>query len=152
LDKTIVTAFLVIAGVFSAVFVFNSIYPAMVEGSAAINSMQNRLDERIKSQVEIVYATKSGATVLVWAKNIGSLRVASPEASDLFFGPEGNFVRIPYGIGTPHWEYTIENDTDWNPTATMRITIVGFTPLDSGRYFAKVVLPNGIADESVFSW
>lgn len=152
MDKTIVTALLVIAGVISAVFVYNSIYPAVVQSSDAMTSMERRMDERLKSQVEIVHAAKSGAQVLVWAKNVGSMRVIGVESCDVFFGPEGAFSRIPYGVGTPHWEYVVENGTEWTPTATVKITIVDYSPLSSGRYFVKVVLPNGVSDEYYFSW
>lgn len=152
MDKTIVTALLVMAGVISAVFVFNSIFPIITQSGAALTSMQGRYDERLKTQVEILHATRSGDDVVIWAKNIGAVRVKPVEASDLFFGPEGNFERIPYGSGTPHWEYTIENDEDWSPTATARITIIGFSPLDPGNYFTKLVLPNGVEDDFSFSW
>jgi hypothetical protein len=152
LDKTIVTALLVMAGVISAVFVFNSIYPAIGQSSSAITNMEARVDERLKSQVEVVHAAKSGSDVVIWAKNIGSLTVDSVESSDLFFGPEGNFMRIPYGSGMPHWEYSIENNAAWQPTATIRMTIIGYSPLNAGRYFVKLSLPNGIADEYFFSW
>jgi hypothetical protein len=72
--------------------------------------------------------------------------------SDVFFGPEGAFSRIPYGVGNPHWEYAVENGTEWIPTATIKITIVGYSPLSSGRYFVKLILPNGVANEDYFSW
>ena len=152
MDKTIVTALLVIAGVISAVFVFNSIYPVIVESSDAMTSMERRMDERLKSQVAIIHASKSGSNILIWVKNVGDLRVAAPEASDLFFGPQGNYSRIPYQSGTPNWTYSIENDADWNPSATLRITISGYSPLNSGRYYIKLVLPNGISDEYYFSF
>jgi len=152
LDKTIVTALLVIAGVISAVFVFNSIYPAVVQSSEAMTSMERRMDDRLKSQVEIVHAAKSGTQVLIWVKNVGSTRIIGVESCDVFFGPEGAFSRIAYGVGTPHWEYVVENGTEWTPTATVRITIVDYSPLPSGRYFAKLVLPNGVADENYLSW
>ena len=152
MDKTIVTAFLVIAGVLSAIFVYNAIYPAIVQSGDAMTSMERRTDERLKSQIEIIHAAESGSDVRMWVKNVGALRIAAVEACDLFFGPEGNFSRIPFGTGNPHWEYAVENDTEWNPTATLRITIVGYSPLASGRYFAKMVLPNGVSDDFFFSW
>lgn len=152
MDKTIVTALLVMAGVISAVYVFNSIYPAITQSSDALVSMQGRYDDRIKTQIEIVHAARSGTQVEIWVKNIGTLPIPAIENSDLFFGPENNFMRIPYGAGSPHWEYVIENDTQWNPTATLHISILDFTPLDSGRYFAKLVTPNGVSAEYFLSW
>ncbi len=151
MDKTIVTALLVIAGVISAVFVFNSIYPAIVQSSDAMTSMERRMDERLKSGIQIIHASKSGSTTLVWVKNVGSLRAAPVEMCDIFFGPEGNFVRIPYGTGAGEWQYTLEGAAaEWTPSATVKITIK--TALTPGvRYFIKIVLVNGVSDESYFS-
>jgi hypothetical protein len=152
LDKTIVTAFLVIAGVVSAVFFFNSLYPAIVQSSEAMTGMERRIDERMKSEIEVIHATRAGGEALVWVKNVGSVRIAPPDAVDVFFGPEGNFTRIPYGSGTPHWTYSVENATEWTPTATLRVTISGYTFGGAGtRYFVKVVLPSGVSDETFFS-
>jgi hypothetical protein len=155
LDKTIVTALLVIAGVISAVFVFNSIYPAIIQSGDAMTSMERRLDERLKSQIVIIHAAKSGGNVLVWVKNVGALRVAAIESCDVFFGPEGNFARIPYGVaGTPglHWEYVVENGGEWNPSTTLKLTVLNYPSLPAGRYFVKVTLPNGVSDEYFISW
>jgi hypothetical protein len=151
LDKTIVTALLVMAGVISAVFVFNSIYPAIVQSSDAMTSMERRMDERLKSHIQIIHAAKSGATTLVWVKNVGSLRVAPVEACDIFFGAEGNFVRIPYGTADGEWQYNLEGAAaEWTPSATVKITIK--TTASSGvRYFIKIVLVNGVSDEYYFS-
>jgi len=152
LDKMIVTGLLVIAGVLSAVMAFNALFPAIAQSGDAMTGMERRLDDRLKSQVEIIHAARSGDTALVWAKNVGSSRLVGLASVDVFFGPEGNFTRIPYGSGTPHWEYTIENGTEWTPAATVKISIVNYTFSGPGtRYFVKVVLPNGVDDEYTFS-
>lgn len=152
MDKTIVTALLIIAGVVSAIFVFNAVYPAITQSGDAMAGMQRRVDERMQSQIEIIHATKSGSDVEVWVKNVGGLRIAPPEACDVFFGPDTNYARIPYQTGAPHWTYTIENDSEWRPGATLKITINYLVPPAAGTYFVKVVLPNGISDESFASW
>jgi hypothetical protein len=150
LDKTIVTTFLVIAGIVSAVLIFNSVYPALVSSSEAMTSMERRMDERLKSQIQIIHATGLGSNTLVWVKNVGALRVSAVEACDVFFGPEGAFARIPYGGPTaPYWTYTVENGSEWNPTTTIKITI-NSTLTPGVRYFVKVVLPNGVSDEYYF--
>lgn len=152
MDKIIVTALLVIAGVISAVFVFNAIYPATTQSADALTSMERRIDDQLKSEIAIVHAAQSGSDVVIWVKNIGSLRVAAVEACDIFFGPEGNFARIPYQTGAIHWDYVIENATDWVPTATIQVTIANYPFSAPGtRYFAKIVLPNGVSNEYTFS-
>jgi hypothetical protein len=74
---------------------------------------------------------------------------------DLFFGLDGNFNRIATideaGGTFPYWEWEVENDTNWNPTATLKITIHSDSPLPSGRYFVKIILPNGVSTEYFLS-
>jgi hypothetical protein len=152
LDKVIVTALLVLAGIISAVTFFNAVYPAIGQSGDALANMQGRVDERLKTEIKIIYAAPSNGQVQVWVKNIGSLSILSPEAGDLFFGPEGNFSRIPYGTGTPHWEYTVENGGDWSQSHTLQINIVGYAPLNPGTYYCKFVLSNGISDDYFLSW
>jgi hypothetical protein len=155
LDKTIVTALLLIAGVISVVVMFNAIYPAITEGSSAMVGMERRIAERFRSQIEIVHVAPDGVTTktaLIWVKNIGATAVRPVESCDLFFGPEGNFARIPYQTGDSHWTYTIENDSTWKPTATIKITLDYAEFLADGeRYYVKLVLPNGIADDLYFT-
>ncbi len=152
MDKTIVTALLVVAGVISAVFLFNSIYPTLVEGSQAMSVMERRIDERMKSQIEIIHVAKVGNNVMIWVKNVGSLRVLGVESADLFFGPQGNYSRVPYGAGSPNWTYTFENDTAWNPSATVKITVAFSSTPAAGTYYAKMVVPNGVSDDYLVSW
>jgi hypothetical protein len=152
LDKIIVTALLLIGGVTSSILMFNSVYPTVNQGNQAMAGMQRRISDQMKSQIEIIHGAKSGSSVLIWVKNIGAARELAVNTADLFFGPEGSFIRVPYGTGSPHWEYMVENANEWIPTATLRITIIGFSPLDPGRYFCKFVLPNGVANDYFFSW
>jgi hypothetical protein len=131
--------------------------------------MRNRMDDRIQSQVAIVHAAgeldKNGTwqdtngdgkfNLFVWSKNVGSARVSAIGQMDVFFGPDGNFSRIAHtdeaGGTFPNWQWEIENDTAWNPTATLKITINTSSPLPSGRYFVKIVLPNGLSTDYFFS-
>jgi archaellum component FlaF (FlaF/FlaG flagellin family) len=152
LDKVIVTAMLLVAGVVSAVFMFKSIFPVVTQSSDAMTSMERRMNNQLQTQIQIVHAVQTGSNVELWVKNVGSLRIDGLDIADLFFGPEGNFTRIAYAAGTPNWQYVVENGTDWDPTTTIRITIFGYTPLDPGRYFVKLVLPSGVSDQYFFSW
>lgn len=168
MDKTITTAFMVIISIIVSVMVYNAVYPAAVQGSDSIRSLRLRMDERIQSQVSIVHAVgeldRNGTfkdtngdghfNVFVWTKNVGSARISAIQQMDVFFGPDGNFTRIPYGGGDssyPYWSWTVENDSSWNPTSTLRITIHTAAPLSSGRYFIKIVLPTGVSEETFFS-
>ena len=169
MDKAITTTFMIIASIITSVMVFNAVFPAIARSRDTLVTMRGRLDERMTSQIEIVHATgelnhnaawqdtnsDGNFDVIVWVKNVGDVRLPAVEKIDVFFGPEGNFARIPYSAeaeGTyPNWEWHLENDAYWNPTATLRITINFSTVLASQRYFLKIVLPNGVADTYYFS-
>ncbi len=107
--------------------------------------------------MEIVHATgENGATVAdVWVKNVGSTIVEPLEKIDIFFGPEGEFMRIPYGgesCSAPCWEYDVENDSEWKPTATLHIVIHLQDALATSTvYYAKIVAPNGTTDAKFFT-
>jgi len=156
-DKAVTTALLIIAGVVCMIFVFNSVYPMVNRSSQAMVSMADTIDDRMKSRINIVHVANSSdrQTVYVWIKNVGSSRIIDVDESDLFFGQEDDFSRISYvddaGGSYPRWEYTIENDTEWLSSATLKITISYNADPGAGTYFIKYIIPNGISDEYYFS-
>jgi hypothetical protein len=114
-------------------------------------------NDRLTSRVEIVQATGvvNETQALAWVKNTGATTIIAVDKSDVFFGPETDFVRIPYGdpgCTAPCWSYSVENDTKWNPTATIGITVLLTGPLQAGEtYYVKVVTPVGIEDTKFFT-
>ncbi len=157
MDKAITTALLILAGVVCMIFVFNSVYPMINRSSAAMTSMADTVDDRMKSRISIVHAANSPTrtTVWIWVKNVGSTRIVSIDQSDVFFGKTTNYTRIPYvadaGGIYPLWVYSIVNDTEWKNSATIMITIVFTSDPGAGTYYIKVIIPNGISDEYFFS-
>lgn len=169
MDKIMVTILLIIAGVVGVVLVVNTVYPAIGRSSSALVSASDKLNERIRSNISIIQATTEldadGAwqdtnadgnfDVFAWVKNVGDLKITAISRSDVFFGKEGDFSRIPYvtdaGGAYPYWEYSIVNGAEWGATVTVMITINYSAALAQGSYFIKVVLPNGISDEYSFS-
>jgi archaellum component FlaF (FlaF/FlaG flagellin family) len=156
-EKAITTALLIIAGVVCMVFVFNSVYPMVSHSSQAMLSMAEQVDERMKSRINIVHAANSAnrTTVYLWIKNVGTQRIVNVEGSDLFFGQETNFNRIPYKDEAPttypRWDYALENDTEWQTSATLKVTITYDSDPGAGTYYAKFIIPNGISDDFYFS-
>jgi hypothetical protein len=156
-EKAITTALLIIAGVVCMIFVFNSVYPMVNHSSQAMASMAEQVDERMKSRINIVHAanTADRLTVYLWIKNVGSQRILSIEDCDLFFGQDNSFNRIPYsadaGGAYPQWSYSLENDTQWQTSATLKVTITYTSDPGTGTYYTKFIIPNGISDDFYFS-
>jgi archaellum component FlaG (FlaF/FlaG flagellin family) len=168
-DKVITTTLLIAVSMVMALVLFNIAYPAIVEGGDAISSMANRVEDRMKTQIAIIHTAgeldDSGAwqdtngngdfEVFIWVKNVGTTRILALERSDVFFGPEGNFVRIPHqsaaGGAYPYWTGQVEGDNTWSPTTTVKITIHFSAPLAPGRYFSKVTVLAGVSDDYIWS-
>jgi archaellum component FlaF (FlaF/FlaG flagellin family) len=155
-DKAITTALLIIAGVVCMIFVFNSVYPMINRSSQAMTSMAEQVDERMKSRINIVHAASSSdnRSVYLWIKNVGTQTILDVKESDLFFGQENNFERIPYvddSEDNPRWSFIIENDSQWKTSATLKVTITYDSVQTSGTYYVKFIIPNGIYDEYYFS-
>lgn len=157
MDKIITTTLLIIAGIVCTMLVFNTAYPMVSRSTQAMVSTAEKIDDRMESRVNIVHAanTADRKTVYIWVKNVGSSRIVSIEESDVFFGQENNFNRIPYvddaGGSYPRWSYTIENNTEWVSGATVKITITYSSDPGTGTYYMKMVIPNGVVDEYYFS-
>jgi hypothetical protein len=151
MDKIMVTLLLIVAGIVCSIVVLNAVYPAITGSSGAIIEAADNIDGRIKSNVTVIEMTHEGTDAYVWVKNTGVARIDGISNSDVFFGQEGDFTRIPYGgSSAPYWEYDIENDDRWDKSSTLKITI-HTTEAISGNYFFKLVIPNGISDERYYS-
>jgi archaeal flagellar protein FlaG len=152
LDKIIVTVMLIIGGVVASFAIFNGIYPAVQRSGAAIISASDTMNDRIQSDIRIIQVNVNATTADAWVKNVGSSEIDAVSNSDLFFGPEGDFSRIPFGNSTsplPYWNYQLEGtDSQWRPTDTIDITIHLASLPTPDTYMLKVIIPNGIFDET----
>src|SRR5689334_10362309 len=110
MDKAITTALLIVISMIMALLLFNIAYPAIVQSGDAIASMASRASDRMDTQIRIIHAAgeldssgwwqnsngNSEFEVFVWVKNLGDTRISALNSLDVFFGPEGNFTRIPH--------------------------------------------------------
>lgn len=158
MDKVLVTVLLAMAGLVSATIVVNTVVPAVQRAGGDVISISSAVSDRIRTDARIIeIAAEAGSTtVQVWVKNVGSATIPNPERMDVFFGPVGNFARIApcsqTGNTPPCWQLAIENDTEWAPFATARLTIELASGLSSGQdYIVTVVLPSGLPISTTFS-
>lgn len=151
MDKVMVTLLLLVAGIVCSLVLLNAVYPAITGSSGAIVDASSKIDDRIRSNIAIIEISHSGSNAYIWIKNVGASSIGGIGNSDVFFGPLGNFARIPYGGSVePYWDYSLENDTRWGPTATLKIT-VHYIATPSGEYYFKLVTPNGISATDYYS-
>ncbi|MDD5189768.1 MAG: hypothetical protein PHE50_01855 [Dehalococcoidales bacterium] len=132
---------------------FNGLYPAINNSTSSINSAVVKVSDRIEARVEILQIGKSGSQFFIWVKNVGTQRIVDIPSSDLFYGLTDNYSRITYGgAGTPRWSYQLEGGfTEWEQAVTCKITLTLPSAPAAGTYAFKVVIPNGIYDETTYS-
>jgi hypothetical protein len=156
-EKAITTIMITVASVVAMLVVVNAIFPAVSRASSSVIASGSALDDRIRTDIEIVHATgeTDGVTAYIWVKNIGASNLGAIDRMDIFFGPEAGVQRVTYGgpaCTVPCWEATVENAARWEPTATLLITLHFDAPLPAATtYYLKVVLPNGIYDARYFT-
>ena len=157
MEKAIATVMLTVAGITAIIAVMNALMPAISRTNGSLVASADSVDARISTSIEIIHAAGADAspTVDAWAKNIGSISIRPLDRVDVFFGPGESFVRVPYGgpgCVAPCWDYSLENDTVWNPAATLRLTLTLDYNLAAGTtYYVKIVAPNGISDARFFT-
>jgi hypothetical protein len=157
MEKAITTVLLTIASVVAMLVVISVVFPAVSRTSASITSAGSALDDRIKSDIEIIHATgdDGSTTAYIWVKNIGASNLKAIERTDVFFGEDTSFIRVPWGEAgctAPCWEDTLENAESFEPTSTLRITVHLDAPMAAGStYYVKVVLYNGASDARYFT-
>jgi len=153
MDKAIVTVLLIISGVVAALAIFNGVMPAIDRSQSAIVDATNKASDRIGSRISIIQAGASGSQVKLWVKNVGTTVIDSVSQSDLFLTSSSEIEIIPYGgASTPRWEYSLVGDQSvWQQSGTAAVVIYLSESLSSGTYLIRMVLPNGVCDETYFS-
>jgi len=138
--------------------VVNAVMPALSRTNSSMVMTSDVINNRISSQLEIIHAggVDTASQADAWVKNVGASRIGPIDSTDVFFGPEDGFNRIPYGgpgCTAPCWDYELEGgETEWGPTATLHIIIyLDYSLATGSTYFVKVVAPNGINDAKFFT-
>lgn len=142
----------------ASVVVASSLAGMVISKTGALNSSFTISAEAQKdvilTKIKIVYVSgnSSSPAVTVWAKNTGSTPISNTDKVDVYFGKVGSTARIPYNAGSdPRWVYSA-NMTQWQIKDTIQIDITSGSNLSPGStYVARLVTPNGVMDEYLFS-
>ncbi len=156
--EVITVSLLTISSVIGVIVLVNSIFPSVYQVSSSVSSVSTTLNEKIRTNIDIVFVIGDNATdtVSLWVKNTGSSKISGKgiEMSDLFIYNTSIYKRIPYNTGTrPYWIYTIENDDGdgyWDRGETINITAYLDFNL-SGEYTVVFILYNGASAKDTFS-
>ncbi|MCH8950194.1 MAG: hypothetical protein IIB87_07450 [Chloroflexi bacterium] len=130
--------------------VANMLIPAVSRSGSVMVAAVDLSSYRRTTLIDVIetWGEVDDTQVEVWVKNVGSSRIIAVQQSDVFFGPAVNVQGIPYGgtgCAAPCWSYVLENDVDWNPTATLHLTLQLSSPLVfRTNYTFKMVAPNGV--------
>jgi hypothetical protein len=166
MDKVITSMLLIIAAVVATVVVVNSVLPTIQRTSSDIVAASDVLGRRLRSDVKIIETSGVAGedVVQIWVKNVGASEIPSLDKIDVFFGETNSFERITYDVEPtcPNpsppprtencWQYALEDDTEWTPYATLRITIYLTHDLETGKkYVSTIVLPSGLSATKVFT-
>ena len=157
MDKIIVTALLVIAGVTAAALVVTTLTPIIGKSSRSVVDSQKDVATRIQTDIKVIKAHASDAeNATAWVKNIGNANIDFIHLSDLFISSEDGtkFIPLSNGTSTPnHW--TTDKDGSWTKGETVEfvLTIVSGDALETGKtYLFSFSTPNGIASEYTFTY
>ena len=158
MEKAITTALLVIASVIAAIALTNSVLPAVHRSTGAVLTSSAEVAGRVKTDLSIVFASGNTSTteITFWAKNVGLQEIKATDKSDLFLTTPSTIKRIDYVAacsgGSPDcWSYAFEGGaTDWIQATTIKVT-VRLNTLATGQHTVKLVVPNGVSVEKIFS-
>lgn len=166
MDKVITSMLLIIAAIVATVVVVNAVLPSVQRTGADISAASDVVGRRIRSDVRIIETSGIDGNdyAQIWAKNVGASEIQAVDRSDVFFGEVNNFQRIAYDpedtCPNPSppprtqscWQYEFENDDEWDPSATVRITVYLAYNLEAGKeYVITIVLPSGIIASKTFT-
>lgn len=143
----------------ASVIVAASLSGVVLSKAGALNSAftisSEAQQEATLTKIKIVYAigTSSSPTVNVWVKNVGSTPVKNTDKVDVYFGAIGATTSVAYNAtGNPKWVYNPSTVNVWQIKDTVRIDITMSSNLAaSTTYMVKIVTPNGVTDEYIFS-
>jgi hypothetical protein len=153
MDKAIVTVLLIICGVVATMTIFNEVLPAISRSQGAISVAADNASDVMTSRIEIIQTTAVGSVVNIWVKNVGATTIGSISNCSVIFGVPDNAVPIGYGGSTtPRWTFALTGSHEqWSPTVDLCVSIDLAAPLSNGVYLVRVVIPNGVSDETSLS-
>ncbi len=145
-ESIILISSIILAAAFSSIIISKT---GVLE--SVFTSITSKQKEIMLTDIKIIYVTNINSTsVKAWIKNIGSAPISDLASVDVYFGTINSATIIPYNAGSaPTWIYT---DTSiWKKAETKEIIINKGSSITSEVHLLKIVTPNGVSDEYIFT-
>ena len=157
MDKVIVTALLVIAGVTAAALVVTTLTPIVGKSSRSVVESQKDMSLRIQTDITVIQVHSNTATTTkAWVKSVGNSNVDFIEQSDLFITSVDRSLFIPLTNGSGidnNWKTDKTGSWTKGETVEFEMTLNNANPLVKGTtYVFSFSTPNGIASEYEFTY
>jgi len=148
--EVIATSILVIATVIAVSSISMAILPTIRDLGNSYISVSENLNERVKTNVDIIFVNANDTTLTVWLKNTGDTVISKDliAMSDIFIVSKNSSYHFSLSSAT----YDITNgdgDEYWEKGETLMVQIDVSLPSD--EYLLTFVLYNGVKVNEVFS-
>jgi len=148
--EVIATSILVIATVIAVSSISIAILPTVRDLANSYISVSENLNERVKTDVDIIFIKANDTTLTVWLKNTGNTVISKDliAMSDIFVVSKNSSYHFALSSAT----YEITNgdgDEYWEKGETLMVQID--VSLPSNEYLLTFVLYNGVKVNEVFS-
>ncbi|MBE8539194.1 hypothetical protein [Geoglobus acetivorans] len=150
--EVIETYILVIATVVAVSSVSLAMLPTVNDLAHSYVSLSNNLNDKVKTDFEIIFSSANDTQVTIWAKNTGDVPLSLDviNMSDIFI--TSNTDNYHYSVSSQDVQTSIVNgdgDSYWDKGETLMVTINATLP--QNEYSVVMILYNGVKASDVFS-
>jgi len=146
--EVISESILIIASITLIGILAGAVFYAITSMGSGLDSMSNLMSQKLTTSLEIIYATNTSSTeVVFYLQNLGQTPVYF-SSSTVYFGKLYSLQPIGYSSPAPSWT---SQTTVLNPGETAEITITLSTQLQQNQdYEIMFVTSNGYETSYVF--
>lgn len=147
-------AILIIASVIVAGSVAGIVMSKVGVFESTVTSTSNAQKDKMLTKVSIVYASNSTDDIAnIYVKNVGKTPIVSLNRTDVYFGPVGSTIRYGYSTGGADdtWQFSPSLQSTWQEMETLQINLTENSLAKGTTYSIRIVTPNGVSDDYVFS-
>lgn len=156
-SESINTMIIVIAGVILAAMTATALFSqfGIIDSMmrVSVKSAENKLQSGLSIVLVSLNTSNGGQYFVIFVKNTGSRSISNAEIErmDVYLRDASTTTFMSYGIGYNHWSYTeSQPDNVWSAGETLIVRVYNATVLTPPVH-VRVVLPNGVGAEYVYT-